>query len=527
VYSVFSVVKKWGGRGFPAYFNKDSCMKKFLIFLFPLFLFASPETTLAGMTLDQKIGQLFMAPACPARNQDHWAAWLKILKDCHVGNAIVKQSDPITQVKFLNRLQDESAIPLLISADAEWGLAMRMTNTIAFPRNMTLGAIDNIDLIYQLGVEIGRQAKLVGIHMNLAPVADVNNNPLNPVIHMRSFGEDPERVAACVSAYARGLKAGGTLACAKHFPGHGDTEVDSHRDLPVINHLLNRLEGVEFVPFKQVIDEGIDAIMTAHLYIPSIDPIFPTSLSVPCLKIARDTLRFQGLIVSDALNMKAIAGRYSPEEIALLARKAGCDLLLYGDHIGPNVDEILHESIPRAFKALKEAYLANELDLSELDQSVLRILRAKENIEKAIPIGNLMQALHSEKAISLKKQLFQEAVTLIGEACFPVPEKTAYVSFGENDVIGCEFKAVPLESAEKVVVAIHQKEALTSDVQALIKSLGPKAIVCFFATPYALKPANTILVGYENDQDAQQAVLNVLLGRVEAKGHLPVTVNGL
>ncbi len=502
-------------------------MNKFLILLFPLFLSASPETTLAEMTLDQKIGQLFVAPACPSRGQDHWADWLKVLKDCRVGNAIVKQSDPITQVKFLNRLQAESEIPLLISADAEWGLAMRMSNTIAFPRNMTLGAIKDTNLIYLLGLEIGRQAKLVGIHMNLAPVADVNNNPLNPIIHMRSFGEDPKHVAACVSAYSRGLKAGGTLACAKHFPGHGDTQVDSHRDLPVINHRLSRLEAVEFVPFKQAIDEGIDALMTAHLYVPSIDPVLPTSLSVPCLKLARENLHFKGLIVSDALNMKAVAARYSPEEVAILARKAGCDLLLYGDHMGPNVDEILQETIPRAFKALKSAYLAYELDMDELNESVLRILRAKESVEKTLPIGNLMQALHSEEAVSLKKELFQEAVTLLGEASFPIPENTAYLSFGENDVLAREFKDVPLESAERVVIAIHQKEALTSEVLSLIDSLGDRAIVCFFATPYALKPARAILVGYENDPDAQQAVLNVLLGRNEASGHLPVSVGGL
>jgi beta-N-acetylhexosaminidase len=478
------------------------------------------------MTLDQKIGQLFVAPACPLRGDDHWADWLKILKDCRVGNAIVKQSDPVTQLKFLNRLQGETEIPLLIAADAEWGLAMRMSNTIGFPQNMTLGAIQDTNLIYLMGLEIGRQANRVGIHLNLAPVADVNTNPLNPIIHLRSFSEDPRRVADCVSAYARGLKAGGTLACAKHFPGHGDTQMDSHRDLPSINHSLSRLELVEFIPFKLAIDQGIDALMTAHLHVPAIDPILPASLSVPCLKIIRDTLHFQGLIVSDALNMRAIADRYSPEETAILARKAGCDLLLYGDHIGPNVDQIMHETIPRAFNALKRGYLAGELNLLELDATVLKILRVKEKIEKILPIGNLMESLHTKEAIRLKKQLFQEAVTLIGEDSFPIPENSAYLSFGDNDALSSEFKEVPLELAERVVIAIHQKDALTTEVLSLIDSLGEKAIVCFFTTPYALKPAHTILVGYENDPYAQQAVLNVLLGKVKAKGRLPVTVSG-
>jgi len=487
-----------------------------------MFLFATPEETLLKMTLDQKIGQLFMAPACPLREEDHFADWQKLLNDYHIGNAIVKQSDPMSQVKFLNRLQNESEIPLLVSGDAEWGLAMRMSDTIAYPRNMTLGAIQNTQLIYELGREIGRQAKLVGIHMNLAPVADVNNNPRNPVIHMRSFGEDPQRVAACVSAFTKGLQSNGTLACAKHFPGHGDTNVDSHRDLPVIRHRLERLESVEFIPFKQAIADGIGALMTAHLYVPAIDPVYPTSLSVSCIKLARENLRFEGLIVSDALNMKAVSDRYSPEEVALFARKAGCDLLLYGDHIAPNIDQIIRHVIPRAFIALKIAYLSRELSLAELDKSVLRILRAKEKIERQVSLENLMEALHSAEAVLLKKRLFQEAVTLIGKASFPIPENTAYLSFGDNDRLGSLFKNVSVETAEKVVIAIHQKEALTGEVQSLIDSLGEKAIVCLFATPYAVKPAHTLLLGYENDPDAQEAVLNVLLGKEEAKGNIPV-----
>lgn len=503
---------------------------RFLLLFFPLFLFSSDwaEKTLAEMTLDQKIGQLFVSPACPLRKEDHWADWLKVLKDCHVGNAIVKQSDPVTQVKFLNRLQAESAIPLLIMADAEWGLAMRMPNTIAFPRNMTLGAIDDVNWIYQLGEEIGRQAKLVGVHINLAPVADVNNNPANPVIHMRSFGEDPARVAACVSAFAKGLQAAGTLACAKHFPGHGDTHVDSHRDLPVINHPLDRLKTVEFIPFQQVINEGISAIMTAHLYVPAIDSVYPTSLSALCLKMARELLHFNGLIISDALNMKAIAARYGSEEIALLARKAGCDLLLYGDHIDLNVDEIMRTIIPHAFKALKQAYLSGALDLKELDVSVLRILRAKEKVSRSLPTDSLLQALHTQEAIDLKKRLFEEAITLVGQPAFPIPENTAYLSIGDNDVLAAEFPHPA--STDRIVIAVHQKEALTQEVLAKIASFGDKVILCLFTSPYVLKHfknQKTILLGYENDPDAQYAVLQVLKGKKAAKGHLPITIDGL
>lgn len=499
-------------------------MLKILAVFCPLFLSA---LSVHEMTIDQKIGQLFVAPACPLRGEDHWQDWMNLLEAFHVGNAIVKQSDPVTQVQFLNRLQKVSRIPLLVTADAEWGLAMRMSDTVAFPRNMTLGAIENTGLIYQMGKEIGRQAKRAGIHINLAPVADVNNNPLNPVIHMRSFGEDPARVADCVSAYTKGLQEGGAMACAKHFPGHGDTHVDSHRDLPVIGHSVERLEAIEFIPFKRVVEEGIGALMTAHLYVPSIDPVFPTSLSEPCLKIVRDHLHFDGLIISDALNMKAVADRYSPEEVALLARRAGCDLLLYGDHKDPNVDLIVREMIPRAFKALKAAYLSGELDMADLDRSVMRILKAKEGIQTEVPVANLLQDLNTEEALGLKKELFQEALTLIGEPVFPISENTAYLSFGKNDVLAAEF--MPGVS-DWVVIAIHQKEALNDEVLSLIESIGDRAIVCLFATPYALKSlkgARTVLVGYENDPDAQFAVLNVLLGKCKAKGHLPVTVDDL
>lgn len=449
-----------------------------------------------------------------------------------MGNLLVKQADPLSQVAFLNRLQEASPLPLLVTADAEWGLAMRMTNTIAFPRNMTLGAIGEEDLIAQLGQEIGRQARRVGIHMNLAPVADVNNNPANPIIHMRSFGEDPKRVAAYVAAFARGLQASGVLACVKHFPGHGDTKVDSHKDLPVIDHSLARLKAVEFVPFKRAIDEGVAALMSAHLYIPYLDAQWPTSLSPACLQLARRDLRFSGLILSDALNMKAISDRYAPEEAALLTRRAGCDLLLYGSHKEEEIDKIMRDTIPRAYRALLAAYTSGDLPLEELDASVLRILQAKEKVglnrQRTISLEHLQDDLHTPKALALKTKLFQEAVTLMGESSFPIPIQSAYISFGEGDVLAEEFSQLCVDCAEKVVIGIHQKEAVTDEVLQDIEALGDRAIVCLFATPYAaksFKKVQTIVLGYENDPEAQRAVLRVLRGEAQPKGILPITVD--
>jgi beta-N-acetylhexosaminidase len=503
---------------------------KFLFLFLALFshCIAAPEEILKQMTLDEKIGQLFVAPACPKRLEDHFADWLILLQNYHIGNAIVKQSDPITQVKFLNRLQSQSKIPLLIAADAEWGLAMRMSETLAFPRNQTLGATSDPDLIYRLGKEIGRQAKRVGIHLNLAPVADVNSNRFNPIIGNRSFGENPEKVALYVSTFIRGMQAAGVLACAKHFPGHGDTTTDSHFDLPFLPHSLERLKTIEWLPFQKAIDEGVASIMMAHLYVPSVDPTYPTSLSSPCLKMLREQLHFSGLIISDALNMKALTDRYTSEEIALLARKAGCDLLLYGDHVAPNVDEIIKETIPRAFQALKKAYLAQELPLDKLDQSVLRILRAKEKIEKEIPLDHLLESLHTEQALSLKKELFQKAITCMGEPLFPTLSQTAYLSFGKGDILASAFPSIPPDQADCVVIAIHDKEALTPQVLSLIDSLQDKAIACFFISPYALQgiklPKSTLLA-FENDPEAQLALLQVLKGAIIPKyspqTHLP------
>ncbi|MBU6446487.1 MAG: hypothetical protein KGQ49_03710, partial [Verrucomicrobia bacterium] len=324
-----------------------SFFKRLFWALIPLTAWAD----LAEMSLDEKIGQLFVMPACPKRGAEHFEDLCTLIHECHVGSVIIKQSDPLTQVAFLNRLQSVSDHRLLVMADAEWGLAMRMADTMAFPRNMTLGAIQDLSLLKELGAEIGRQARLVGIDMNLAPVADVNTNPLNPIIGMRSFGEDPSHVADCVLAISAGMQSAGLLTCVKHFPGHGDTLVDSHKDLPIVHDLMGGL-----FPFQRAFAAGVDAVMTAHLYVPVIDPIWPTSLSLACLHMIKDC-GFEGLIISDALNMGALR-RYSPEEVAIRARAAGCDLLLYGDHIAPNVDEILRETIPRAFAALKRGYLS-------------------------------------------------------------------------------------------------------------------------------------------------------------------------
>lgn len=516
-------------------------MQFFIFFaLFPILLFSQSwaEKTLSQLTLDQKIGQLFMPPACPLREEDHRRDWAVLIEKFHIGNAILKHSDPLTQVKFLNDFQSVSKIPLLIAADAEWGLAMRMKQTLAFPKNRTLGAMEDLDLIFQVGREIGRQAKQVGIHLNLAPVADVNTNPANPIIGMRAFGEDPTQVAACVAAMVRGIQSAGILACAKHFPGHGDTSVDSHHALPLVPHARDRLEAVEFVPFRRAVLEGVGAIMSAHLLVPAIDPEQPSTLSFACLTgILKEELGFDGLIVSDALNMKALAN--NPEEIAIGAFQAGCDLLLYGDHFDPNIDQILREDIPRAWKALKSRLEDGTLSEERLNESVAKILRAKERLGLHLSIKlsekGLFASLHSEEAVLLKKKLFKEAVVLKGDL-FSLPfKKTAYLSIGGPDemckAFSARFSAAPdlgateriqlsdqLKDFDTVAIGIHQfgprerNYGFSLDCIDLIRSF-PKSVLCFFGTPYALSlfsHSGPLLIGFENDSDVQEAVLDIL-----------------
>lgn len=507
-----------------------------------LFAQSWAEKTLHDLTLDQKIGQLFMLPACPLRGEDHWSDWALLFDRFQIGNAIVKHSDPLTQVNFLNDLQSASEIPMMIAADAEWGLAMRMKDTMAFPMSRTLGGVKDLNLLFQLGAELGRQAKRVGIHLNLAPVADVNTNPENPIIGMRSFGEDPEQVAKCVSALVRGMQSAGIGACAKHFPGHGDTVDDSHRTLPLIPHSLERLQEVEFVPFRRAIRDGVLAIMTAHLLVPAIDPDRPATLSSPCLTgILRRELGFEGLIISDALNMKALTETLAetPEEIATRAFQAGCDLLLYGADF-PRIDKILREDIPRAWNALKRGFEEGALSIEQLDASVARVLRAKERLGLHLPSilseEGLFEALHSEEAIRLKKELYREAISLQGELPH-LPENTAYLAIG-GDPDGSfqrfnrTFSVSPgldaaerrkvlkdLEGFDAIVIGIHkfgprdENYGFSPDCIDLIRSMSG-SILCLFGTPYSaslFSHKGPLLIGFENDPDAQEAVLEILM----------------
>ena len=273
------------------------------------------DSVMSSLTLDQKIGQLFMVAAYSNMGPKHRASIEKLISEQQVGGLIFMQGGPLREIDQYNRYQSISNIPLLVAMDAEWGPGMRLDSTIVYPRQMTLGAIKDESVVYNFGREVGRQLKRIGVHVNFAPVIDINNNPDNPVIGNRSFGEMRDLVSRYGAAYTKGLQDEGVMACGKHFPGHGDTDVDSHKDLPIIPHDRARLDSVELYPFKHLVDAGIGSMMIAHLYMPKIDStrLQPSTLSKKIVTgILREDLGFDGLIFTDAMTMQGIAKYFEP-----------------------------------------------------------------------------------------------------------------------------------------------------------------------------------------------------------------------
>ena len=301
------------------------------------------DSVLKSMTLDEKIGQLFMVAAYSNKDEASYKTIDKYINEYKVGGLIFFQGTPQKQAELTNRYQAQSKTPLWIGFDGEWGLGMRLDNTISYPRQLTLGAIDNTGLIYDMGKEIARQMKRIGIHINFAPDIDVNSNPNNPVINDRAFGDNKFGVVRRGLAYMQGMQDNKILASGKHFPGHGDTDVDSHKDLPVLNHTLERLESVELYPFKQFIRYGVGSIMVSHLNVLALDgaPNFPATLSPKIIQQKLiDSMHYNGLIFTDAMNMKGITKFYPSGVAEVMAIMAGNDVMLFPDDVDKAIDGV-------------------------------------------------------------------------------------------------------------------------------------------------------------------------------------------
>lgn len=520
------------------------------------------DSVYASLTTEQRIGQLFMVAAYSNRDEAHKNAVAKLVEEQGVGGLIFFQGTPYKQAKLTNYFQSKAKVPLMISIDGEWGLGMRLDSTISFPRQLTLGALRDDKLIYEFGKEVARQCKRIGIHVNFAPVVDVNNNPNNPVINNRSFGEDKLNVALKGLAYMEGMQDGRIMACAKHFPGHGDTGSDSHLTLPVIPHSIDRLKELELYPFKILINKGVQSVMAAHIHVPALDstPDRATSLSK---RVVTDLLKkemgFDGLVFSDALNMKGVSQFYQPGEVDLEAFLAGNDVLLFA------------EDVPKGVRLIKNALDIGIVDSSYLAESVKKILAAKYDVGlsnyQPIKLKGLTKDLNRPEALVLKKQLYEAAMILAANKNDLIPftdlteETFASIAIGatqktrfqetlslyasmEHFQIGYtsspenyKTQIEQLKQYKVVFVSLHDMSKYASReynispaVRTFIQELSreTKVVITVFGSPYSIKffdNNNWVLVAHDEDPLAQQAAAQALFGGAKVNGLMPVTAS--
>ncbi|MDA9056834.1 serine hydrolase [Flavobacteriaceae bacterium] len=515
------------------------------------------DSTYNALSLKEKIGQLYMVQVFS--NQD--AATKKIILNQitanHIGGVIYSNGGPVRQVQLNNELQAASKIPLLVGMDAEWGLSMRLDSTYAFPWNMTLGAVKDLDLTRQTGVQIGEHCKRVGVHFNFAPVVDINTNPKNPIIGNRSFGEEKEEVTKRALALMEGMQSVGVLANAKHFPGHGDTSSDSHKTLPTINFSAKRIDSLELYPYKKLISNGLSSVMVAHLNVPNLDsrPDYPSSLSYPIVTdLLKEKLGFKGLIFTDALSMKGASNFSSPGEIDLQAFLAGNDVMLMSNDVAQGID------------ALQKAVESGVISEKRLAHSVKKILSAKYKVglHQFAPIDttNLVGDLNRQKDDLLYEKLMENAITLVQNKKNILPlknlelHKIAYVNMGDADakpfvnslnkytqvdVVNAknlDALITSLKNYNTVIIGFHKSNANPwKSYQFTDKELvwlyeiarTNNVILSVFAKPYALNDFKTfenfesILMAYQNSPIAQQKAAQIIFGSLPAKGILPVS----
>lgn len=523
------------------------------------------DSVFKQLTPDEKIAQLFMVAAYSNRDKKHVDQITELIEKYKIGGLIFFQGGPVRQARQTNYYQRISKTPLLISIDGEWGLAMRLDSTVQYPRQMALGAIQKDTLIYQMGAQIAEECKRLGIHVNLAPVVDVNSNPLNPVIGIRSFGEDKYNVARKGVAYMKGMQDNCIMANAKHFPGHGDTDSDSHLSLPIINHTAQRIDSIDLYPFKQLIKEGLGSAMVAHLYIPAYDTaknVASTLSKSVVTSLLKDSLKFRGLIFTDALNMKGVSAYYKPGEVDLKALLAGNDVLLFA------------EDVPTAIKQIKLAIDSNLITQKEIDDRCLKVLMAKQwsGLDKFKPIqlNNLYQDLNSRNADFLNRQLTEASLTLVSnqDSILPLKRldtlKIATLSIGDiipnvyqqslgryapvtHFGIKSTYKQAEIDSIIKelkrfnLVIAglnnTNHKAALnfgiTQQTLNILDSiqLKSKVILSVFANAYSLarfpqpEKFKAIIMAYEDNKYTQDLAGQLIFGGIGAIGRLPITAS--
>lgn len=524
------------------------------------------DSLLATMSIEEKIGQTLMIRAHSNLGRDHINQVKEEIKKYKVGALCFFQGTPKKQTQLTEAYQELSEIPLLVAMDAEWGSGMRFKEAgFSYPRNLTLGAISEPSIIEEMGFEIGRELRSLGVHLNFAPVVDVNNNPENPVINNRSFGEHPPTVITHSLALMRGMDAAGVAACAKHFPGHGDTNVDSHKDLPIIRHNRQRLDSIELRPFRALIQAGVPSIMIAHLNIPALDDQAntPTTLSKKVVTgLLRNEMGYDGLIFTDAMEMKGVTKHFEAGEAEVRALIAGNDMIC------------LPANVPKAVEAIKKAVETGRLTEEQLNERVRRILKLKADL------NTLSQPIDTQLTVEertargplpqvIKEELFSKSITCVSNKDNLIPVKRmdngimASLSIGSRDptpfqeqlsfygrVIDFQTDKYfekrsgqkllkDLEMMDVVFVGIHDMSkyahkdfGLNALMLQFLRSLNEKTrvILVLFGSPYAIsyfEEFDHLVVAYEDSPEAQRISAQMLFGAREISGRLPVSAGSL
>ena len=512
------------------------------------------DSLIKTLSIEQKIGQLFMVAANGrTTDEEYYLSIDTLIESYGLGGLIYFQAEPTQHTKLVNRFQSKSRIPMMNGIDGEWGLAMRIDSLKPYPWNMTLGAIQDNSLLYEMGAAMAQECKSLGIHFNFAPVVDVNSNPLNPIINARSYGEIPQNVADKGLALMQGMQDEGVLACAKHFPGHGDTETDSHKTLPVIMHSKERIDSVDVLPFKQLIDAGIASVMVAHLNIPSLDSnIHRASTLSPYIvdTMLRQQLHFKGLTFTDALNMKGVSSYYESGKLEVEALLAGNDVLLFP------------EDIPGAFEAIVRALKDSLLLQSRIDESCLKILKAKEwlNLNSFSPLDTLHVLDNAQNMQSkfLINRLEEAALTLVKNEGNILPIQQLYqhsmavLPLGESDsdsfvnqlkrytdITVFDPKLHKASDFDQLIISVHKSTQspwksykITDQENALIKDYSSQTNVSLvvFANPYSLlnspslSRVKSLLIAYQNTHSMQSLAAQSIFGAIALNGKLPVSI---
>ena len=521
------------------------------------------DSVFNSLSEDEKISQLMVIRAHSNLGPDHIAKVVNDIKKYNVGALCFFQGGPVRQANLTNYYQSIAKTPLMVTIDGEWGLGMRLDSVAKFPYQLTLGALHNEDLIYKMGLAVGEQCKRIGVHVNYAPVIDINNNPNNPVIGYRSFGEDKNKVAQFGVAYAKGMQDAGIMACAKHFPGHGDVDVDSHLDLPVINKSLAELDSLELIPFRAAFKAGIGSVMIAHLYIPAIDNTANRATSISknnVTDLLKDKLGYTGLTFTDALEMKGVAKYFPGGTIAVEALIAGNDMLC------------LPASVPETIEAVKQAIKEKKLRWEDIDEKVKKVLHSKYELGlsevKPIDTNNLLNDLNV-KTNEIRYEVAKQSITILrneNNNLFPIPnKKIAYVGIGASRNLN-EFGKRLLEDLHADTLFYTYKDSL-KEAEALVENIriGNYDAVVIGIHDFNLRPAGNyniseaavslvqqlqvynsatfvfgnvlassnfcdaknLIACYQDDDITRNVAADLLEGKVEADGVLPVSVCGL